>query len=96
MAPKPRTAERIESLRREPKVALWFNDHGVAATAETQLVNLEIFLRRSDLKGGQALLDLAKDVDALRLEVQKFLARELKDGYSQKYSFNLWYAARSF
>ncbi|MCI4338727.1 MAG: hypothetical protein L3J68_00130 [Thermoplasmata archaeon] len=97
MAPKPTTTERIDSLRREPEVARWYNDQSVHATAETQLTGLEIFLRRAGFKTAGALLALAKkDPAGLQDRVVAFLAQDLKDNYSQKYSINLWYGARAF
>jgi hypothetical protein len=96
MPPKPTTAKRIESLREEPEVRRWIKDTAVRSTAETQLVGLEIFLRRTGFTPSTLLALAKKDPDGLQDRVVDFLDRELKAGYSQKYSLNLWYAARAF
>jgi hypothetical protein len=97
VAPKLTAAERINSLREEPEVARWYKDQSVTSTAETQLVGLEIFLRRTGFKTAASLLAVAKkDPVGLQDRVVEFLDSQLKDDYSQKYSLNLWYAARAF
>jgi integrase len=98
MGRKPTPArERIAALLAEPNVTRWYKDHSVTATARTQLEQLDIFLTRTKLATAAELLALARTNPlALQDRVAEFMEQALAQGYSQKYSLNLWWGARSF
>ncbi|MHB8351232.1 MAG: hypothetical protein ACYDFT_00825 [Thermoplasmata archaeon] len=95
MAPKPTTAERRATLLRTPDVASWYKDHGKPGTAITQLDQLEIFLRRTDL-GIADLVTLAKKPKDLKETVGEFVRAEQAAGRKAKYILNVWWGVRSF
>jgi integrase len=97
MAPKPTTAARRIALLRNPDVRSWYNDHAKVGTATTQLDQLELFLRRTNLELRE-LVELAKKPPAKRLKeiVNSFVRHEQAAGRKSRYILNVWWGVRSF
>jgi integrase len=97
MAPKPTTAARRTALLRDPDVRSWYNDHAKVGTAATQLDQLELFIRRSNL-GLEELVELAKESPPKRLKevVNAYIRSEQSAGRKARYVLNVWWGVRSF
>ncbi|MCI4321256.1 MAG: hypothetical protein L3K05_02990 [Thermoplasmata archaeon] len=97
MAPKPTTAALRNALLQTPDVRSWYNDHAKAATATTQLDQLELFLRRTGL-GVDELLALARKSPPKRLKeiVNAYVRTEQAAGRKARYILNVWWGVRSF
>jgi hypothetical protein len=77
-------------------VSSWFKDHASAATARTQLDQLELFCRRTG-KGPKDLLALARRTPR-RLQdlVQDYIREQQDGGKTSRYALNTWWGVRSF
>ncbi|MDE1821153.1 MAG: hypothetical protein KGJ23_10530 [Euryarchaeota archaeon] len=96
MAPRPVVRRRQQVLLEQREVGSWYRDHASAATARTQLDQLELFSRRVG-KEPLELLGLAKkEPRVLRELVQGYINDQQGVGRSSRYALNTWWGVRSF
>lgn len=92
--------ERRETLLGDPRVKRWYKDHRTPSTAEVQLTQLELFLRRTRVTV-DVLLDLARAQRGRRSKkfedlVHAWVESEREGGRPDSYLATNWYAVRSF
>jgi hypothetical protein len=92
--------ERRETLLGDPRVKRWHKDHRQESTAEVQLAQLELFLRRANLDIDR-LLEIARAQRARKSRkfedvVHAWIEKERKEGRPDSYLATNWYAVRSF
>lgn len=92
--------ERREALLADPRIKRWYKDHRAESTAEVQLAQLELFLRRTKLDV-DAFLTLAKaqlSGKSRRFEdtILGWIESERKAGRPDSYIGTNWHALRSF
>lgn len=100
MAAVSPTRERRDALLSDPRILRWFKDHRAASTAEVQLTQFELFLRRTGLDVDH-LLSLAKAQatgKSRRFEdaIHAWIETERKAGRPDSYIGTNWAAVRSF
>ncbi len=91
----PEVRESRERLLADSRVARWYKNRGTRSTSDTYLANLELFLRRTDLRLGD-LLEIARAqrngdgnegrfADVVLSWVEKERRAERPDAYSRRF-----------
>lgn len=96
MAPRPVVRRRQQVLLELREVGSWYRDHASAATARTQLDQLELFSRRVGKEPLELLRLAKKDPRTLRDLVQGYINDQQTAGRSSRYALNTWWGVRSF
>ena len=82
--------ERREALLRDARVKRWFKDHASGSTAEAQLVQFELFLRRTsltvDLLLNSARAQMSGKSRVFEDAVQNWVESERKGGHPTRTS----------
>lgn len=92
--------ERREALLADPRVKRWYKDHRTGSTAEVQLSQLELFLRKTDLDLDRLVRVAREQLDhrSRKFEdlVLHWIEVERKAGRPDSYLSTNWHAIRSF
>jgi integrase len=94
--PNSTAAAHRQSLLALREVGSWFKDHASAATARTQLDQLELFCRRVGREPTELLNLAKKSPRTLEDLVQDYVRRLQDEGKSSRYALNSWWGVRSF
>lgn len=100
MAAAAPVRERREALLSDPRIKRWHKDHRQISTAEIQLAQLELFLRRTGATV-DSLLEAARSQRARKSRrfedlIHAWIERERAGGRPDSYLATNWYSVRSF